>query len=103
MTIQQLAQALNGIADTAHIEFDTPPTAPYIAYYETPSQQIAADAKVLHEIKNITIEIYCRKNDYETVDAVKRMLTEHLIVYNEVNVIWLNDLKLVETVLDISL
>ena len=104
MEYKKLYNLLNAIFPTCHIDWSGSkevPDYPYIAIVDEPTNNVGADNKVYHKCESYTVELYSKKNNYQTAEEkIENMFDNNNIYWNKER-IWLKDLKVFETVYEI--
>ena len=101
MNNSELFKILNGVFPTCRndwSEIGKPPDPPYMAFMETGSDNFGADNKVYYKKKDFVVELYIKKNDYESEEKLENALDENEIYWEKGGQYYIKETKLVQII-----
>lgn len=99
--LNMLLQELN--IPIAYHHFNKATSLPYVVYYESGSDNVFADNKVLSKCMQVEIELYTEYKDVALETSLENLLNENEIPYEKLIETYIDDEKMFENVYQIEL
>lgn len=104
MTIEELADGLETLGyPVAYSHFEEAVELPFICYRDAGEVTFSADNKPIHEINDITIELYSWKKDLAAERKIKDFLKEHDLSWTATGALYMQDEKAFMSAFSITL
>lgn len=94
MKIHELADGLEQLGyPVAYSHFEEAVDLPFICYRDAGEETFSADNKPIHEITDVTIELYSWKKDMSAERKIKDFLTENNLSWRATGALYMEDEK----------
>lgn len=87
----------------AYHHFNVATELPYVVYYETGSDNVFADNKVLKKVSNVDIELYTEYKDVTLEEKLEKALNDNEIPWQKITESYIDSEKMFESVYQITL
>ena len=81
---------------------DEAPSLPFLVYFETATDNFAADGIAYYEIKKMAVELYTQRRNTELEQTIEQTFTTNGIFWNK-ELVYLNDERCFEIIYEMEL